>query len=244
LDQTVKEKLCSREKARVLLNGSINGIDTDVKFNPARYASARAQVREELGISASSRVIGYVGRIAGDKGIEDLLRAWRKVHAACPETALVVIGGLDHSDSPGEAILSSLRHDADVRLVGETDEVGKYLSVIEVLLFPTHREGFGLVAAEANAMEIPVVTCSVTGCVDAIVDGRTGKLVPVSDSDALAEAAIAYLRDESLRREHGQNGRIRVMRDFDRYRLWRVLLDEYSQMLQIPSSCAQTTSES
>jgi glycosyltransferase involved in cell wall biosynthesis len=101
-----------------------------------------------------------------------------------------------------------------------------------------------LAAAEANAMEIPVVTFAVTGCVDAIVDGRTGILVPVGDSDALAKGAIAYLQDESLRREHGRNGRIRVMRDFERYRLWRVLREEYLQMLRVQSSCVRSNVES
>jgi len=244
MDQTVKEKLCSKKKARVLLKGSINGIDAETKFNPARYSSGRAQVREELGIPSSSRVIGYVGRIARDKGIEDLLRGWRKIQAACPDTALVILGGLDDSDPPSDATLCSLGQDANVRLVGETDEVEKYLSIIEVLLFPTHREGFGLVAAESNAMEIPVVAFSVTGCVDAIVDGRTGILVPLGDSDALADAVLAYLRDESLRREHGRNGRIRVIQDFDRHRLWHVLRDEYFDILRLPSSCARSTAES
>ncbi|MBV9303133.1 MAG: glycosyltransferase family 4 protein [Acidobacteriaceae bacterium] len=243
-DQALREKLFGPTKARVLLNGSVNGIDAQGKFNPARYAFSQEQIREELRIPSRARVIGFVARLAHDKGIEELTRAWGEIHAECPEAVLVVVGGLDKSDPPQAATMACLQRDPDVRLVGDTDDVGKYLSIMEVLLFPTHREGFGLVAAEANAMEVPVVTFAVTGCVDAIVDGETGTLVPAGDADALARAAIYYLRNENSRQEHGRNGRVRVLRDFDQHRLWRALWNEYVETLGVPALCERTTAES
>ena len=82
-------------------------------------------------------------------------------------------------------------------------------------------------------MERPVVATAVTGCVDAVVDGETGTLVPPRDPAALARALRAYLGDPNLRRRHGRAGRRRVLRDFRPERLWLATSWEYESLLGI-----------
>ncbi len=81
-------------------------------------------------------------------------------------------------------------------------------------------------------MALPVVATSVPGCVDAVVDGVTGTLVPPDDPKALAEAIARYLDDPELRRRHGQAGRERVLRDFQPEAIWEATYQEYVRLLR------------
>lgn len=76
-------------------------------------------------------------------------------------------------------------------------------------------------------MSLPVVATRVAGCVDAIEDGVTGTLVPSRTAEPLADAIARYLTSAELRRQHGESGRARVLRDFVPERLWEATLALY-----------------
>jgi lipopolysaccharide/colanic/teichoic acid biosynthesis glycosyltransferase len=114
-------------------------------------------------------------------------------------------------------------------------------AVMDVVILPTHREGFPVVPLEAAAMELPVVATCIPGCIEAVRDGVTGTLVPVLDPDALAEAIRAYVRDPQLRREHGVAGRIRMQQDFQPERMSEALYSEYRRLLEVNTACARGT---
>jgi glycosyltransferase involved in cell wall biosynthesis len=104
---------------------------------------------------------------------------------------------------------------------------------MDLFLFPSHgTEGFPNAPMEAACMGLPVIASRVVGCVDSVVDGVTGTLVPPRDACALADAIRAYLRDPDLRRRHGQAGRERVLRDFRQEVIWEALYREYVRLLR------------
>jgi glycosyltransferase involved in cell wall biosynthesis len=105
-------------------------------------------------------------------------------------------------------------------------------AAMDLVVLPTYREGFPNVPLEAAAMGLPVVATRVGGCIDAIVDGETGTLVPVRDAATLAAAIRLYLGDADLRRRHGEAGRARVLRDFRPEAIWEALHGEYMQLLE------------
>jgi glycosyltransferase involved in cell wall biosynthesis len=102
---------------------------------------------------------------------------------------------------------------------------------MDLLVLPTYREGFPVVPLEAAAMGLPIVATRIPGCVDAILDGATGALVPARDAVALQQAMAGYLRDPELRRRHGRAARQRVLRDFRQEAMWEALHAEYSRLL-------------
>jgi glycosyltransferase involved in cell wall biosynthesis len=104
-------------------------------------------------------------------------------------------------------------------------------AAMDMLVLPTHREGFPNVPLEAAAMEVPVVATRIPGCVDAVSDDETGILVPPRDPASLTAAIRRYLRDPVLRRRHGTAGRQRVLREFQQEALWAALHDEYEHLL-------------
>jgi glycosyltransferase involved in cell wall biosynthesis len=103
---------------------------------------------------------------------------------------------------------------------------------MDVCAFPSHREGLGLVLLEAAAMEVPAVATEIPGCVDAVQKDITALLVPPRDAAALAEAIATYLRSPQLRRQHGEAGRARVLRDFCPETVRQAVCEQYLSLLR------------
>jgi glycosyltransferase involved in cell wall biosynthesis len=102
---------------------------------------------------------------------------------------------------------------------------------MDVLVFPSRREGFPNVPLEAAAAGVPTVGYRVTGVEDAIVDGVTGTLVDVGNLDAMTSAVLRYLEDVAVRRQHGLAARARAIQSFSRERIWSALADEYEHLV-------------
>ncbi len=207
----VSEGLCAPEKVEVLLGGSVNAVDTEGRFNPLGE-STRSATRTKHGIPVDAMVVGFVGRLARDKGIVELAEAWRRLHGA-RGLHLLLVGPVDETDPPPADVLAELRADPAVHFTGLDPETPRLYAATDILALPTYREGFPQVALEAAAMGLPVVATSVPGCVDAVHDGVTGTLVPPRDVGALADALRRYASDPPLRARHGEAARRRVVRE-------------------------------
>jgi glycosyltransferase involved in cell wall biosynthesis len=231
-DAAVEFGLAPPEKATVLGAGTANGlVASDFAPTPERREAARL-LRDFHGIPHGAPVIGFVGRIVRDKGIVELLAAFEQVLRRHPTCRLLVLGAFEEGDPIPEEVAARLRRHERVVLAGFVRRPAPYYQAMDLLAFPTHREGFGNVAIEAAASEIPVVAFRVTGVVDSVVDGVTGTLVPRGDVPALAAAMTRYLDDEQLRTRHGQAGRERVERDFQPEAIWQATLELYRELLR------------
>lgn len=238
-DAAVQEGLCSPDKMAVIGHGSINGVAAETSFNPARVGvAARSAARGAHGIPLDAEVIGFVGRVVRDKGLIELVEAWRTLRAERPALHLLVVGTLEPQDPLPPHVEQLMRSDPRVHLIGFHWDTPSLYSAMDVAVLPTYREGFGLVAVEAAAMELPVVATSVPGCVDAVRDGVTGTLVPARDAAALADAIRRYLLDPGLRHRHGSAGRERILRDFRQEEIWEQMYAEYTRLLSL--RCSRT----
>ena len=225
----VEQGLCSPRKMRLIGHGSSNGVNAQWRFNPSRInPSERKTLIRKLGIPDNAFVIGFVGRIVRDKGIEELVQAWRRIRDR-HNCFLLVIGQPEAQDPVSSAALEVLRNDPRIVTVPtvENAQMPFYYDIMDLLALPTYREGFPNVVLEAAAMEVPTVATRVTGCVDAVKDRETGVLVAARDSRALAEAIEAYLGDKELLLKHGRAARKRVLSDFQQPAIWDGLYQEY-----------------
>jgi glycosyltransferase involved in cell wall biosynthesis len=224
-DEACKDGIAARARICVLAEGSANGVDLG-RFSP-RQRALGAEVRHEYGIASDSVVIGFVGRMTRDKGIDQLAEVCHALSTDFPNVVLLVVGDYEHRDRPADSTVDFLSTSASVRHVGWQADVVSFMAAMDVLVLPTYREGFPTVLLEAAALGIPTVTTDATGACDASVDGKTGLQVPIGDVNSLREALARLVRDASLREAMGFAGRKWVCEHFDQRDVWRRYVEEY-----------------
>lgn len=252
----IDDGVCPPEKITVLGAGSSNGVDLE-RFSPPDRDD-RTRNRRAFGLPDNSIVIGFVGRLTNDKGIRELLRAFRAIRetadrvssgvrlaaatasqanareaplSAARDVRLLIVGSYEHRDRPPPEISSAIASDAAIRHVEWTSDVRSCYAAVDLVVLPTYREGFNNVILEAAAMGLPVVTSDTVGCREGVINGESGLLVPVADVDALAAAMSRLVHDVALRTRMGIAARRHVEAHFDRNDVWRRYLDCYRTLL-------------
>jgi glycosyltransferase involved in cell wall biosynthesis len=213
-----------------------NAIDAE-RWRPG---VGRAEARAELGFSQDAPVVCTICRLIPGKGVPELLKALALVRAECPAVRLLVVGRDPVLEQPFLAglrgLVSELGLDANVLFTGQRPDVERLLAACDVFAMPSELEPFGLVFAEAAAMELPVVALASGGTVEVVADGETGLLAPPGDDSALAERILALLRDPELRRRMGRRGRARVLELFRPQRMAEQVARVYRAVLEGPAT--------
>lgn len=172
-----------------------------------------------------SGTVGFVGQLIARKGLHELMAAWRYLETefAILEPRLRLAG-----EGPLRPVLEAwrtrLHHPERVEICGYREDVASFYAGLDLLVLPSHAEGFGLAAAEAAACGVPVVGTNASSLPEIVVDGETGLLVPPHDSAALARAMARLLTDTELASRLGRAGRRRVEAEFPRDKLLQRLL--------------------
>ncbi len=186
-------------------------------FNPELYS--KSHVRGELGIPENVVVVGMAGRMTPGKGHEEYLKAARMLlETSDLKFQFMVAGRASHSEEAYEAKIRSVSEElglADaVRFIGFVENVPRFLSALDILVFPSHEESFGLGLTEAMAMKLPVAASGNAGVLDIVVDGETGILFPPKNYSLLADAVMSLAADPGKRERYGNAGRERVEKYF------------------------------
>jgi glycosyltransferase involved in cell wall biosynthesis len=176
---------------------------------------ARFRPPPRNGVRANDAVIGSVGRLSPEKGLDVLLRAAARLINGGTRLRVVLAG-----DGPERKRLAQLAERlgiserVDVRGEVPHEQVPAVLAELDIFVMPSRAEGFGVAALEAQAMELPVVASLVDGLPDVVEDDRTGLLVPAGDPEALADAIARLAGDSALRADMGRAGRAFVERRY------------------------------
>ena len=214
--------LVDGSRIRVLGHGSSNGVEL-----PARPPSTeeRAAARQRLGLEPQPPVVGFVGRLTPDKGLDVLAAARALLAERGVDHQLLIVGGVDEQADP--AILDALRSVGRPPIeTGQVPDARSFYAAMDLLCLPTLREGFPNVVLEAAAAGIPAVTTDATGAVDSVVDGATGLIAAVGDPGSLADRLQELLEATAgARRAMGQAARERAGRDFSRDQVWALFAD-------------------
>jgi len=206
-----------------------NGIDTS-RFQP--NPTVRQAVREQFGCAPDAFVWLTVGRLEPVKNHLELLRAFREVAAGHPHARLL-IAGQGSLQAATEQRIAELGLADRVRLLGTRRDIPELLNAADAFVLPSLWEGMPLTLLEASATALPIVATDVGGNAEVVLEGKTGYLVPVKDTEALAQAMLRVMNlSEADRSAIGQAGRAHVVQNFDLERVvdrWEAL---YRELLQ------------
>lgn len=206
----------TKKTLKVLANGNINGVDTEY-FKPFPK-----EVRVGL-----TRFI-FVGRIVRDKGIEELKEAFEQL----TDAEMVLVGKFEQELDPLSEECYHWAHSGHrVMNVGFQEDIRPYLGSADVLVLPSHREGFPNTPLQAGAMGLPAIVTDICGCNEIVVDGETGLLVEPRNTTQLYNAMKRLADDPALRKTMGTNARIRVSELFSQQKVWNSLLEFYRPLV-------------
>lgn len=229
----ISEKIAPAE--RVLWTQGV-GLDT-TRYGQVLSELQKTALRRSLGLAPQDRVIGFIGRLVREKGIEELLLALAQVLGRFPNAKLLLIGETLPSERDRGTgrritqIIQKNRLDSSVKLVGFRRDTPELLALMDIFVLPSHREGMPRSLLEAMAAALPVVASDIRGCREEVVDGRTGLLVSVGDVSGLAQAIMRLLSDHELARKMGQAGRERASELFDNRVVLERQIEVYRRLL-------------
>lgn len=227
--EATSRRLIPRGRGVTLRQGSVNGIDVDRFLVTDRAQAIACALRRSLRLPEGAPIIGFVGRLATDKGIPELVVAFDLLREQYPHARLLLIGEFDPEDPLPVAIRTRMLSCPNIVLTGYVADPVPFYHLVDCVVLPTRREGFPLAALEAAAAAKPMVVTDATGARDAALQGVAGVVVEVGDAIGLFDALVRLVEDGELRRSLGEAARAQVIERFPQEPLWREISALYNQ---------------
>ena len=225
------EKLYTPEKSGVVWNGSASGVDTE-RFNIANKDTWRKEIREKYNIPADAFVFGFMGRITRDKGINELLTAFRAMSPSLDNTYLMLAGGRDNAETLSPELMDWAQNAENVIFCGLVSDPERHYAAMDVYILPSYREGFGSVVIEAEAMGVPVIVTDIPGPTDAMLPGKTGLIVKKADVETLQSAMQTLFDDSTLRDRFAEAGLAFAKDNFEQKVLFTHILEDRRNLIE------------
>lgn len=209
---------------RVLGHGNVKGVDIE-RFDPSR-----------LGAQAASGAFTFlfVGRIVGEKGINELVEAFARLHEEQPATRLVLVGNYETELDP---LSQGTRRIIDAMDAIETpgpkrgDDLVSVYAEADCFVMPSYREGFPNVVLEAGAMGLPSVVTDINGSREIVENGKNGLVVPPRDAAALYDAMKLMATDNEARQRMAREARPMIVSRFERGYVQRCQIEFYKDVM-------------
>ena len=228
-----ENQMCSSSKIKILGKGSSNGIDTAF-FDPIQIPKAETNtLKVNLKIAPEDFVFSFVGRLVGDKGVNELVEAFVLLSEQYPNLKLLLVG-------PEEKALDPLNRETTQHItahpsiisVGYQNDIRPYLAVSDCFVFPSYREGFPNVVLQAAAMEVPCIVSNINGCNEIIQDQKNGWWVPPKSVTPLVQTMQDALTNSVKRKAFKKQLRPQIIAHYGRQHFWELLKKEYQSQLK------------
>ncbi|MDD6483947.1 MAG: glycosyltransferase family 4 protein [Clostridiales bacterium] len=213
----IDERLCPESKISVVGIGGTTGVDLK-QCGSFDHNRARSELRNKYNIPKDGFVFGYVGRINRDKGINELIEAFCSLREKYENIYLLLVGMIDDTNPISENSMQTAKSNPHIILTGNvpSDRVYCYMSMFDVLVHPTYREGFGKVLQEAMGMSLGIITTDVPGPSEVVENGVSGILAKVKNPGDLAKKMEFMYNNPEQREKLAYEGRKRAEKYFDR----------------------------
>ncbi|MBO0353303.1 glycosyltransferase family 4 protein [Muricauda ruestringensis] len=224
-------KFTNTKKLKVIGHGSSNGIDTSY-FDPSLYSTpTKLELRKKLKLTDDDFVFVFVGRLVGDKGINELIAAFKKILEEHTNVQLLLVGNPEEELDPMLPETEEFIFKSDkVIATGWADDVRPYFAISDCLTFPSYREGFPNVVMQSGAMGLYSIVSDINGCNEIVKEGVNGTIIPTKNTEALFNAMKHVLDNkEKFATEKGVY-REMIKKRYERSFIWNELLKEYQEL--------------
>ncbi|MGY6744072.1 MAG: glycosyltransferase family 4 protein [Cecembia sp.] len=231
-DFILNEQLIDASKLRIIGYGSSNGVDLE-KFNRGALSENHlVAATMRIAPSENDYLILTVGRLVKDKGIEELVEAFLGSKVA-KYGKLILLGSFEQQLNPlAEDIVRKIQDHPRIVQIEWTDHVPHYLAMADVLVHPSHREGFPNVLLEAGAMQVPIICSDIIGNNDVVTHKKTGLVFPVKKVEVLKDALeFAFIKREYMQ-GLADNLYKEILEKYQRKNIHRLILENYERLLE------------
>ncbi len=230
-DIILKNKYTSLHKLKVIGNGSSNGIDVEYFSNQTIDIKSIDNLKTTLSINSDDVVFTFVGRLVKDKGINELISAFKKLSEKHQNIKLLLVGTFESELDPLEAdTIKEIDTNINIISVGWKNDVRPYFAVSDILAFPSYREGFPNVVMQAGAMGLPSIVTDINGCNEIIKDNINGIIIPPKNEERLFTAMNTLIENSTKRHQLAQASRKLICDNYKREVIWEALLKEYQNL--------------
>lgn len=228
-EDLIKYKI-TRKPLKVIANGNVNGIDTNY-FSPQQISDEDKQnLKNDLGIKENDFVFIFVGRLVGDKGINELVEAFKKMQQ--PNVKLLLVGPEERELDPLlPKTIEEIEINRNILAVGYQKDVRPYFAIADALVFPSYREGFPNVVMQAGAMGLPSIVSDINGCNEIIINNKNGIIIPSKDIELLHKKMTQLLNDKELYNKLKSNSRMMIENRYQQQLVWKAILKEYKILI-------------
>ncbi|MBZ9631470.1 glycosyltransferase family 4 protein [Salegentibacter sp. LM13S] len=230
-DIILEEGFANQSKLKVLGKGSSNGIDTGY-FSPSQFdETQKRNKRQSLGIPQEDFIFIFIGRLVSEKGINELIEAFKKLQKQNQNTSLLLVGPFEKELDPlKEETFKAIKDHEKIFTTDYQEDVRPYLAISNALAFPSYREGFPNVVMQAGAMNLPAIVSDINGCNEIIVEGVNGVVIPAKNTSALFTAMELFVENENYTKRLSTNAREEICKYYERKEFWQILLKEYKSL--------------
>lgn len=224
-------KFTDAKKLKVIGHGSSNGIDTSY-FDPSLYSNvSKLELRKKLKLADDDYVFVFVGRLVGDKGINELIAAFKKILEEHTNVQLLLVGNPEEELDPMLPETEEFIFKSDkVIATGWADDVRPYFAISDCLTFPSYREGFPNVVMQSGAMGLYSIVSDINGCNEIVEDGINGTIIPTKNAEALYTAMKNVLKNKEKFAAEKSIYREMIKKRYERSFIWNEILKEYQEL--------------
>jgi glycosyltransferase involved in cell wall biosynthesis len=205
-----------------------NGVDLS-RFSPEKYS--RNSIRNEFMIKGDEPLVGLIGRLDQSKGQEELVYAAREVVKEFPACKFLIVGEKTKGGGKGflnkiQNLIKELHLQDNIIMTGFRTDTPEILKALDIFVFPSYKETFGISLLEAMAMTIPIVATNSGGVPEILDHGKCAILIPPREAPPLAEAIKRYLSNPGFAEKMALKARKRVEEEYD----LNLVLDKIEQL--------------